>query len=44
MPEGSDIIAEREVVIDGKSDGDPAVVFRLWRPYTGSGADRGKTK
>ena len=33
MPEGSDIIAEREFFIDGKRDGDPVVVFRLWRPY-----------
>ena len=33
MPEGSDIIAEREFFIDGKRNGGPAVVFRLWRPY-----------
>lgn len=33
MPEGSDVIAERAFYIDGKVEGKPAVVFRLWRPY-----------
>ena len=37
MPEGSDVIAERAFYIDGKVEGKPAVVFRLWRPYQVSG-------
>jgi hypothetical protein len=32
MPEGPDIIAERAFFVNGERDGDPVVVFRLWRP------------
>jgi hypothetical protein len=32
MPKGPDIIVQR-ALFKGKRNGDPAVVFRLWRPY-----------
>jgi hypothetical protein len=33
MAEGSDIIAKRAFFVNGERDGDPAIVFKLWRPY-----------
>ena len=33
MPKGPDILAERAFFVNGKRNGGPAVVFRLWRPY-----------
>ena len=33
MRKGPDLIAERAFFINGKRNGGPAVVFRLWRPY-----------
>jgi len=33
MPKGPDLIAERAFFVNGKRNGGPVVVFRLWRPY-----------
>jgi hypothetical protein len=33
MPDSSDIIAERAFYLEGEETGQPAVLFRLWRPY-----------
>jgi hypothetical protein len=33
MAKGPDLIAERAFFVNGKRNGGPAVVFRLWRPY-----------
>ena len=33
MPKVPDLIAKREFSVNGKRNGDPAIVFRLWRPY-----------
>ena len=33
MPKGPDLIAERAFFVNGKRNGGPAVVFRLWRVY-----------
>ena len=35
MPKRPDLIAERAFFVNGKRNGGPAVVFRLWRPVFG---------